>query len=109
PGTVMYDVNWNIAVNPASVSNSSLTLSGVPATVTAVSVINGGLTTEFTINFTGIFSGTLTASIAAGAITDTFGNPNAAFSGNYNYVGSVCDSGLIQNGGFESGVFGPWV
>jgi len=110
PSTVMYDVNWNIAVDPTSVQTSDLTLSGVPATVTAVSVINGGLTTEFTINFTGIFSGTLTASIAAGAITDTIGNPNAAFSGNYNYVGSVCDSGLIQNGGFETGIFSPnWI
>jgi hypothetical protein len=110
PGTVTYDVNWNIVVDPTSVQTSDLTLSGVPATVTAVSVINGNMTTEFTINFTGIFSGTLTSSIAAGAITDTFGNPSAAFSGNYNYVGSVCDSGLIQNGGFETGGFTPgWI
>ena len=110
PGTRTYDVNWNIAVDPTSVQASDLTLSGVPATVTNVSVINGNMTTEFTINFTGIFSGTLTASIAAGAITDTFGNPSAAFSGNYNYVGSVCDTGLIQNGGFETGGFAPgWI
>jgi hypothetical protein len=110
PASRTYDVNWNIPVDPASVQTSDLTLSGVPATVTNVSVINGNMTTEFTINFTGIFSGTLTASIAAGAITDTFGNPSAAFSGNYNYVGSVCDSGLIQNGGFETGGFTPgWI
>src|SRR5438552_2994046 len=62
PGTRTYDVNWNIAVDPTSVQASDLTLSGVPATVTNVSVINGNMTTEFTINFTGIFSGTLTAS-----------------------------------------------
>ena len=110
PASRTYDVNWNMPVDPTSVQTSDLTLSGVPATVTAVSVINGNMTTEFTINFTGIFSGTLTASIAAGAITDTFGNPSAAFSGNYNYVGSVCDSGLIQNGGFETGGFTPgWI
>jgi hypothetical protein len=30
----------------------------------------------------------LTASIPAGAVTDAFGNPNAAFSGNYSYNGS---------------------
>ena len=110
PASRTYDVNWNMPVDPTSVQTSDLTLSGVPATVTAVSVINGNMTTEFTINFTGIFSGTLTASIAAGAITDTFSNPSAAFSGNYNYVGSVCDSGLIQNGGFETGGFTPgWI
>jgi hypothetical protein len=110
PGSRTYDVNWNMPVDPTSVQTSDLTLSGVPATVTNVSVINGNMTTEFTINFTGIFSGTLTASIAAGAITDTFGNPSAAFSGNYNYMGSVCDSGLIQNGGFETGGFTPgWI
>jgi hypothetical protein len=110
PGTRTYDVNWNIPVDPTSVQASDLTLSGIPATVTNVTVINGNMTTEFTINFTGIFSGTLTASIAAGAITDTFSNPSAAFSGNYNYVGSVCDSGIIQNGGFETGGFTPgWI
>jgi hypothetical protein len=109
PGSRTYDVNWNMAVDPTSVQTSDLTLSGVPGTVTAVSVINANMTTRFTINFTGIFSGTLTANIAAGAITDTFGNPSAAFSGNYNYVGSFCDSGIIQNGGFETGTFPPWV
>jgi hypothetical protein len=109
PGTQTYDVNFNQAVDPGSVQTSDLTLSGVPGTVTAVSVINGNMTAHFTINFTGIFSGTLTASISAGAITANGCNPNAAFSGNYNYVGSVCDTGLIQNEGFETGSFPPWV
>jgi hypothetical protein len=110
PGTRTYDVNWNEPVDPASVQDSDLMLnSGVPATVTGHSLINGNRTIEFTLNFTSIFSGTLTASIAAGAITDQFGNPCAAFSGNYQYVGSFCDSGIIQNEGFETGSFPPWV
>jgi hypothetical protein len=64
---------------------SDLQLSGnTGATVTNVSV--NGSTTTFTLNIT--FGGNLTAHIAAGAITDTFGNPNADFSGNYT-VGGV--------------------
>jgi hypothetical protein len=61
---------------------SDLTLSGIQgATVTGVAVVNGNLTTEFTLNIpTG---GSLTASIAAGAITDQLGQPNVAFSGSY--------------------------
>ena len=109
PGTQTYDVNFNEPVDAASVTTADLQLSGVPGTVTAVSVINGNMTAHFTINFTGIFSGTLTASIGAGAITANGCNPNAAFSGNYNYQGNVCDSGLIQNEGFETGTFPPWV
>jgi N-acetylneuraminic acid mutarotase len=34
--------------------------------------------------------GSLAASIAAGAISDQFGNPGAAFSGNYTVEGNVC-------------------
>src|SRR5262249_33294034 len=69
--------------DPASVQLTDLTLSGIQgATVTGVNVINGNFTTEFTLNIpTG--GGNLMASIAAGAITDQFGRPNAAFSGNY--------------------------
>ena len=82
PGVYQYDVNWNEAVDPASVQTTDLTLSGTAgATVTAVTVINANTTTRFTLNIP--FGGTLTANIAAGAITDAFGNPNAAFSGNY--------------------------
>ena len=91
PGSTTYDVNFNEAINPASVQTSDLTLSGVAgSTVTNVMVINGNTTARFTLNFTSIFSGSLTASIAAGSITDAFGNPNLAFSGNYNYTGSFC-------------------
>ena len=86
PGTYMYDVNWNEAVDPASVQTTDLMLSGTAgATVTAVTVINANMTTHFTLNIP--FGGTVTANIAAGAITDAFGNPNAAFTGNYTVLG----------------------
>ena len=82
PGTYQYDLNWNEAVNPSSVQTSDLTLSGnTGATVTNVEVINGNTTTRFTLNIR--FGGSMTADIAAGRITDQFGNPNAAFSGSY--------------------------
>ncbi len=108
PATLMYDVNFNEEVDPNSVSTGDLQLSGTAATVTNVQVINNNMTAEFTINFTGVIGGTLTASIPAGAITDQFGNPNAAFSGDYQYSSDFCDSALIQNEGFETGAFPPW-
>jgi hypothetical protein len=82
PGTYSYDVNWNKPVDPASVQPTDLTLSGIQgAAVTSVAVINGNLTTEFTLDIpTG---GSLTASIPAGAITAQAGQPNVAFSGSY--------------------------
>ena len=86
PGTYPYDVHWNIAVDPSSVQTSDLQVSGnTGATVTAVTVSPDGLTTTFTLQIA--FGGSLTAHIAAGAITDTFGNPNADFSGNYTVAG----------------------
>jgi hypothetical protein len=82
PGTYSYDVNWDQPIDPASVQPTDLTLSGIQgATVTGVAVIHENLTTEFTLNIpTG---GRLTASIAAGAITDQLGQPNVTFSGSY--------------------------
>ena len=86
PGSYQYDVNWNEAVDPASVSTTDLTLGGTSGgNVTGVTVINANMTTRFTLNLP--FGGTLTANIAAGAITDAFGNPGAAFSGNYTVQG----------------------
>ena len=109
PGTYTYDVNFNEPVDPSSVQTSDLILGGIPGTVTHVNVINGNMTAEFTLNLIGIFSGTLTANIAAGTITDQFGNPGAGFSGNCQYVaGNWCDSGIIRNGGFETGDFAGW-
>jgi hypothetical protein len=82
PGTYSYDVSWGEAVDETSVQPTDLTLSGIQgATVTGVAVINGNFTTEFTLNIpTG---GSLTASIAAGAISSQTGQPNVAFSGSY--------------------------
>jgi hypothetical protein len=82
PGTYSYDVNWDEPIDAASVQPTDLTLSGIQgATVTGVAVINDNFTTEFTLDIpTG---GSLTASIAAGAITAQTGQPNTAFSGSY--------------------------
>jgi len=84
PGTYTYAVNFNQAIDPGSVSTSDLTLTGnVGGTVTNVTV--AGSTATFTVNFQ--FGGSVTASIAAGAITAEGCNPNAAFTGNYTVQG----------------------
>ena len=73
PNNYTYDVNFNEAVDPASVQTSDLTVSGNSGpSVTAVSVINANMTARFTLHMN--FGGDLTASIAAAAITDAFGN-----------------------------------
>ena len=88
PGTYQYDVNWNEAVDPNSVQTGDLQLIGIlGARVTNVQVINANMTTRFTLNIP--FGGVLRASIAAGAITDQFGNPGAAFSGSYTVQGAA--------------------
>jgi hypothetical protein len=110
PGDDPYVVNFSQPVDPTSVQTGDLMVSGtVSATVTNVTVAPDNLSATFTLHFSSIFGGTLTLSIPAGALADQFGNPNAAFSGDYNYTGSFCDSGIIQNGGFETGSFPPWV
>src|SRR5207302_5265039 len=74
PGDYPYDVNFNQAIDPASVQTSDLTLTGnVGGSVTAVSVINGG-TARFTVHFTN--GGSVTATIGAGAITANGCNGN---------------------------------
>ncbi len=89
PGTYTYDVNFNQAVDPASVQTSDLTLTGgVGASVTNVALINGNTTARFTLDIQ--FGGSMTASIAAGAITAGGCNSNAAFSGDYTVEGSAC-------------------
>jgi hypothetical protein len=105
PASYTYDMNFNEPVDPASVQTSDLHFSGVPGTsVTAVSVINGDMTAEFTIQINSIFSGTLTINLPAGAITDQFGNANAAFTGNYQYVGTAPQGcGLLVGSGLTQG------
>src|SRR6266496_6629751 len=86
PGDYQYDVNFNQAVDPASVTTSDLTLTGnVGGSVTNVQVLPGNTTARFTLHFN--FGGSVTASIGAGAITAVGCNPNAAFSGNYSVQG----------------------
>jgi hypothetical protein len=88
PGDYQYDVNFNQAVDPASVQTSDLSVSGNSGpSVTAVSVINGNTTARFTLHMN--FGGSLTASIGAGAITAFGCNGNAAFSGNYTVEGPI--------------------
>ena len=111
PGDYQYDVNWNQAVDPTSVTTSDLTLTGnAGGSVTNVQVINGDMTTRFTVHFN--FGGSATASIAAGAITAAAGgcNTNAAFTGNYTVEGcppqiyvTVQGTGTITPGGTDIG------
>jgi hypothetical protein len=86
PATYQYDVNWNEAVDANSVQTADLQLIGIlGARVTNVQVMNSNMTTRFTVHVPS--GGGLRTSIAAGAITDQFGNPGAVFSGNYTVQG----------------------
>jgi hypothetical protein len=86
PGNYDYFVNFNMAVDPNSVQDTDLQLSGnAGGSVTGHSLENGDTTIHFTLGIP--FGGNLTAHIAAGAITDTLGNPNADFSGSYTVEG----------------------
>jgi Bacterial Ig-like domain len=90
-------VNFNEEIDPSSVQTTDLQLSGINgANVTNVTVSGDNLSATFTINFPTL--GSLTATIPAGAITDQFGNPNAAFSGNYTVGGCVPDTYIITPG-----------
>jgi Bacterial pre-peptidase C-terminal domain len=83
PGPFTYDVNFSEAIAAASLQTTDLVLSGIAgAFVSAVSLLPGNTTARFTLS--GIASDAiLTASIAAGAITDVFGNIGSAFTANY--------------------------
>jgi hypothetical protein len=97
PGTYDYLVNFNMAVDPASVQDSDLQLSGnTGASVAGHTLENGDTTIHFTLNIP--FGGNLTADIAAGAITDTDGNPNAAFNGSYTVEGCPPGQYTITDG-----------
>jgi hypothetical protein len=86
PGDYQYDVNFNTAVDPASVTTADLTLTGnAGGSVTNVQLVNGNTTARFTVHFN--FGGSVTANIGAGAITAHTCNGNAAFSGSYTVQG----------------------
>src|SRR5262249_16616197 len=73
------DVQFNEAINAASIDAADLALS--QGTVVSAAALNAttvrytlsGVTVEGTLNFT----------VAGGALTDVFGNPNATYSGSY--------------------------
>ena len=97
PGTYDYLVNWNLPLDPASVQDTDLQLSGnAGATVTGHTLENGDTTIHFTLNIA--FGGSVTAHIADGAVTDTDGNPNLDFSGNYSVEGCPPSQYVITNG-----------
>jgi extracellular elastinolytic metalloproteinase len=83
PGPFTFDVHFNQPVNPSSVQTGDLSLAGMSgAAVTSAALLEGNTKVRFTIG--GISSeGALTATIAAGAITSTFVQPNPAFSAIY--------------------------
>ncbi len=83
PGDYQYDVNFNQAVDAASVTTSDLTLTA--GSVTSVTLVNGNMTARFMLHFN--FGGSVTASIGAGAITANGCNSNAAFTGMYTVQG----------------------
>jgi hypothetical protein len=86
PADYTFDVNFNQAVDTASVQDSDLTVSGNSGpSVTGHSFMNGNMTVRFNLHMN--FGGTLTASIGAGSITANGCNGNAAFSGDYSVEG----------------------
>jgi hypothetical protein len=108
PSPITYDVNFNEPVDPLSVQTGDLQLSGIPgSSVTAVNVLPGNMTARFTLDVP--TEGTLTATIPAGAITDPFGNPGAAFSANYVVdIGTVpYPTPLIAKSPFGSLIYDP--
>ena len=85
PGSYKYDVNWNVAVDPASVQTTDLKLSGNAGA--SVTELGDQWKHDHRVHAEYRFGGSLTADIAAGAIPDPDGNPNADFSGNYTVEG----------------------
>jgi hypothetical protein len=81
--TLVVTFNDDNAIASGTVANSNLTLSA--GTVTGAVLDPGdpnGRTVDYTIS--GLTTeGTLNVSIAAGALTDSYGNPNVVFSGSY--------------------------
>jgi hypothetical protein len=88
PNDYQYDVNFDQAVDPTSVTTSDLMITGnVGGSVTNVQVVNNNMTARFTLHFN--FGGSVTLSIAAGAIAaqSPTCNTNAPFTGTYTIQG----------------------
>ena len=109
PGDYTFDVNFNQAVDTASVQDNDLTITGnVGGSVTGHSFLNGNQTVRFNLHFN--FGGSVTLSIAAGSITAGGCNTNAAFTGNYTVAGcppqgytTATTTGNITAGGTDIG------
>jgi subtilisin family serine protease/methionine-rich copper-binding protein CopC len=72
-------LNFNEAIDPDSVDAADFRLS--QGAVTGVTVVDSDTVELALVNI--VKEGTLTFTIPAGRITDTFGNPNVAYSGTY--------------------------
>lgn len=89
PGPFELDVHFNEAVDPNSLQNSDLVLSGsAGAMVSGVRALDGNRAARFTIagalSDGNLADGDLIATLAAGAIHDAFGNPNlGTFTASY--------------------------
>ena len=81
PPLTQIDINLNEAVDPGTVSNSDLVIS--QGTVTGFSLLNSNQTIRYTLGGSITSDIAWTASIAAGALADPFGNPNLVFNGSY--------------------------
>ncbi|MBX7105218.1 MAG: M36 family metallopeptidase [Gemmataceae bacterium] len=81
------DINLNQAVDPATVQASDLSVT--QGKITGVSLLNGNTTLRFTLaEATG--EGTFYGFLAAGAVSDLQGNPNAQFNATY-----TLDNGVV--------------
>jgi hypothetical protein len=111
PNDYQYDVNFNQAVDPTSVTTSDLMITGnVGGSVTNVQVVNNNMTARFTLHFS--FGGSVTLSITAGAIAaqSPACNTNQAFTGTYMVQGcppaeytTTTGTGTITPGGIDIG------
>src|SRR5262249_10347724 len=79
PFTNEFVVHFNTPYDPASISTSNLQLS--TGAVTGVALIDS-TTVGYRLNLP-IQEGTLTVNMAAGSVTDPFGNPMLPFQGSY--------------------------
>src|SRR5262249_6903177 len=73
-------VHFNLPFDPTTIGTGNLTLS--EGTVTAAVAVDA-TTVQYTLSGV-VDEGPLTVSMAAGAVTDPFGNPMLPFSGTYN-------------------------
>src|SRR5437660_179491 len=86
PGTYDYLVDFNLPLDPTSVQDTDLMLTGnAGGSVVSHTLENGNTRIHFMVHFN--FGGTVTASISAGAVTAHTCNGNAAFTGMYNVSG----------------------